>query len=164
MRALLEQALNGQRPLGMDSLILKFRDHYMDHCLDATYLYPGILRLVRSLNDHGIKMAVTTNKPVEHSVKILEGLQIASYFKTVLGGDSVACKKPDPEMLIQAMSALSAAPEETVLLGDSDVDVQAARAARIRVVGVTYGIGEWDEATAPDEVIDEPLELLTYLS
>jgi phosphoglycolate phosphatase-like HAD superfamily hydrolase len=50
------------------------------------------------------------------------------------------------------------------MLGDSDVDVQSARAAGIRVVGVTYGIGEWDESTKPDEVIDEPIELLGYLS
>ena len=108
-----------------------FLDYYREHKLDFTYAYEGVLESLKALRElHDSPggnpriMAVLTNKPVRPSRGICEGLGLADYFLHIYGGDSFQTKKPDPLGLRTLINEAGALPEETVMIGDSKVDVQ----------------------------------------
>jgi phosphoglycolate phosphatase len=107
-----------------------------------------------------IKMAVLSNKPVGPSRGIVEALGLGKYFFQVYGGNSFHTKKPDPAGVQALLSEAGALPEETAIIGDSDVDVITARNAGIYSVGVTYGLAPHTlEDAPPDVLVDHPREL-----
>ena len=112
-------------------------------------------------------MAVLTNKPVRISVRILESLGLAKYFREIYGGNSFHTKKPDPtglRALIREASALrpdaaAIVAEETVMIGDSDVDILTARNCGARSIGCMFGLAPHSLAAArPDGVVESPGE------
>ena len=111
---------------------------------------------VEALRAHGTLLACITNKPFDHAVKLLAHMGLLEYFDLVVGGDSVSRRKPDPFPLIYACSELDVTVDYTLFAGDSETDVQAARAAGIRVVCVSYGYNRGRDIgdAAPDAVID----------
>lgn len=124
--------------------------HYEENKLDQTRLYPGVEKTLAELKS--LPMSVLTNKPVKISVKILEGLGVAQYFRAIYGGNSFETKKPDPMGARYALSELNVAPGEAAMVGDSDVDVQTARNAGMRSVIVNFGFGVNDRAAHPADV------------
>jgi len=107
-----------------------------------------------------IKMAVLSNKPVGPSRGIVEALGLGKYFFQVYGGNSFHTKKPDPAGVAALLSEAGARPEETVIIGDSDVDIITARNAGIYSIGVTYGLAPHTlEDAPPDVLVDHPREL-----
>ena len=136
-----------------------FLEHYEKHSLDATRAYPGVEEALVLLRAH--PMAVLTNKPTVASLQILEGLGLAKYFQRIYGGDSFEKKKPDPGGAQFILQELGAVPQESAMVGDSDVDVQTARNAGMRAIAVQYGFGKYDRATNPaDQYIDRLTELV----
>ena len=110
-------------------------------------------------------MAVLTNKPVRASRDIVAGLGLSKYFFQTYGGNSFETKKPDPLGAQTLMAEANAAPEETVMVGDSEVDVLTARNANLWSVGVTYGFAPQSlERTHPDIVVDTVEELAQALT
>jgi phosphoglycolate phosphatase len=92
-------------------------------------------------------------------------LGLAPYFIEIYGGNSFATKKPDPEGLRALMAEAGAAPAETVLIGDSEVDVQTARNAGTWVIGCTFGLApETLTANQPDVLVDSPRDWTAALS
>lgn len=116
-----------------------FLDYYRQHMLDFTTLYPGTTEALARLAGAGLKLAVLTNKPVRFSQSIVEGLGIAPYFLHVYGGNSFEQKKPHPMGIEVLMAECGTARENTVMIGDSSVDVQTARNAAVHAWGVSYG-------------------------
>jgi phosphoglycolate phosphatase len=109
----------------------------------------------------GNPMAVLTNKPTAASLQILQGLGLAKYFQGIYGGDSFVKKKPDPSGAQFILRELGAVPEESAMVGDSDVDVQTARNAGMRAIAVKYGFGHFDRNANPaDQYIDRLTELV----
>ncbi|MDE3187569.1 MAG: HAD-IA family hydrolase, partial [Acidobacteriota bacterium] len=113
-----------------------FLNYYHEHKLDFTYAYDGVLQALaalRTVHDQPgaaeRAMAVLTNKPVRPARAICEALGLAPYFLNIYGGNSFTTKKPDPEGLNALMLEAEARPDETVMIGDSEVDVQTARNA-----------------------------------
>jgi phosphoglycolate phosphatase len=148
--------------------LLYFMAWYREHKLDATYVYEGIresLDAIRSSrNGQPLKMAVLSNKPVGPSRAIVEALGLGPYFFQVYGGNSFHTKKPDPAGVQTLLEESGSRPEETVIIGDSDIDVLTARNAGIYSVGVTYGLAPHTlEDAPPDVLIDRPHELATVL-
>lgn len=146
-----------------------FLDYYREHKLDFTYAYNGVLEslaALRQLHDGPPRsMAVLTNKPVRPAQAICEALHLAPFFLHVYGGNSFKTKKPDPEGLMTLMSEAGAAPEETVMIGDSQVDVETARNAGAWSIGCTFGLSPQTlAATPPDILVDSPAEWTTALS
>jgi phosphoglycolate phosphatase len=143
-----------------------FLDYYREHKLDYTYAYDGVLealaalRTVREQPDAPPRaMAVLTNKPVRPARAICEGLGLAPHFLNIYGGNSFATKKPDPEGLLAIMREADARPNETVMIGDSQVDVQTARNAGTWVIGCTFGLAPGSlEAMPPDVLVDSPAD------
>ena len=105
-------------------------------------------------------MAVLSNKPVGPSRGIVEALGLGKYFFQVYGGNSFHTKKPDPAGVAALLKESGARPEQTAIIGDSDVDVITARNAGIYSVGVTYGLAPHTlEDAPPDVLVDHPREL-----
>lgn len=110
-------------------------------------------------------MAVLTNKPVNPSRDICRALGLEPFFFQNYGGNSFDTKKPDPEgllTLIAEASALAASPltpQQTVLIGDSDVDALTAQRCNARFLGCTFGLAPAALAAArPEQTVDHPLE------
>jgi phosphoglycolate phosphatase len=138
-----------------------FYEFYRDHMLDHTRLYPGVREALDELQAADTAMAVLTNKPVRFSKGIIEGLGVAGHFFQVYGGNSFEQKKPHPVGIEALMAEAGIPAAETVMIGDSAVDIQTARNAGIRAVGVTWGLQpESLEQVPPDYVIRDMRELL----
>ncbi len=135
-----------------------FLGYYDEHKMDSTCAYPGVAEALAGLAE--FPMAILTNKPVRVSGRILKELGLAKYFRLVYGGNSFATKKPDPLGAQTILRELGVAPEETVLVGDSEVDVQTARNAGMYAAAVNYGFGTHDREAHPADVY---LERLTDL-
>ncbi len=141
-----------------------FLTYYREHKLDNTYAYDGIpaaLEQVSSGDGSGpVRLAVLTNKPVRPARDILAGLGLAARFMQVYGGNSFETKKPDPSGANTIMQEAGVSPEETVMVGDSEVDILTARNAGMWSVGVRYGFApESLNRTPPDMLVDTPAEL-----
>jgi phosphoglycolate phosphatase len=139
-----------------------FLAHYEQHKLDSTCAYPGVAETLEELHEYS--KAVLTNKPVRVSIRILEGLGLAKYFRTVYGGNSFETKKPDPLGARKILEELGAAPGQAILVGDSEVDVQTARNAGVLAATVNYGFGTHDRAAYPADIyLDRLADLLALL-
>ena len=149
-----------------------FLKFYREHKLDYTYAYEGVLEALDALKqlhdqpgEPARVMAVLTNKPVRPARGICEGLGLAGYFLHIYGGNSFATKKPDPEGLRSLMEEIGARPEETVMIGDSVVDMQTARNAGAWALGCSFGYGPHDmEAVPPDVLVDCATEWVEALT
>jgi phosphoglycolate phosphatase len=138
-----------------------FIHYYRDHALDHTVLYPGVQQVVAALAEAGIVQAVLTNKPVRISNEIIAGLGLGDAFFRVYGGNSFGTKKPDPEGLLRLMEEAGVTAAQTLMVGDSTVDIQTARNAGCPSCGVTFGFQPETLADpAPEYLIDSMEELL----
>ncbi len=132
---------------------------YSTCLLDKTRLYSGTAETLEALA--GRTLAVLTNKPGELSRAILAGLGVAHRFARVVGGGDGPASKPDPAGLALLMSDFAATPAETLMVGDSPVDVATARAAGVEIAGVLYGLDPASlRAAQPDFAIEFPKQLL----
>lgn len=136
-----------------------FLAHYEEHKLDLTRPYPGVAEALEGLRE--FPMAVLTNKPVRVSRRIVEGLGLGKFFRAVYGGNSFATKKPDPLGARKILEELGRRAGETMMVGDSEVDVQTARNAGTLAAAVNYGFGTHDRAAYPADIY---LDRLTDLA
>lgn len=151
-----------------------FIRYYAEHKLDNTKLYPGVretlealyLPFASALGDErrSRTLAVLTNKPERASRSILHELDLLRIIPHVIGGNTLTSKKPDPLGVHTLLETVGVAPEAAMIVGDSDVDVQAGDNAGIWTCGVTYGIGTIDlDTNPPDLLINQFSELVQAL-
>jgi phosphoglycolate phosphatase len=145
----------------LDAALTYFLDYYREHKLDQTYVYPGVFASLDSLRLEPAgaprSMAVLTNKPIGPSQAICDSLGLSPYFFRNYGGNSFATKKPDPEGLHALIREAGVTPQETLMIGDSDVDVLTARNAGAWSMGCSYGFSPHTLASAPpDCLVDSP--------
>ena len=138
-----------------------YRGRYANHLLDQTKLYPSVARVLEHFKSR--KQAVITNKPEGFSQEILRGLKVDSYFFRIIGGDQTFQKKPSPEAVFELMRLVSVGLEETVFIGDSQIDIQTGKNAGIHTVGVTYGFKDTNhiKEAKPDFVMHNLSELVS---
>jgi phosphoglycolate phosphatase len=142
-----------------------FLAHYEEHKLDSTRAYPGVRETLAQLHENSLPMAVLTNKPVRISVRILDALGLAKYFRAIYGGNSFETKKPDPLGANTILGEFRTAPEHSMMIGDSDVDVQTARNAGTMAVAVNYGFGVHDRTLYPaDLYLDNVTDLVPLVA
>ena len=159
-RAMREQATEAE----LQEALEFFLEFYRDHCLDNTVLYPGVREALYRLSTAGNKMAVLTNKPVRMSRHIVEGLGVGNCFFQVYGGNSFEFKKPNPVGIEALMREAGVERAQTMMVGDSYVDVQTARNAQVQCCGVTYGFQpESLNDPAPDLLVDRLEQLADQL-
>jgi phosphoglycolate phosphatase len=145
-----------------------FLAYYRAHKLDFTHAYDGVkemLAAVRESNGARRQMAVLSNKPVNPSRAIVEALGMAEFFVQIYGGNSFATKKPDPEGARTIMRETNARPDQTLMVGDSSIDVLTGRNAGLWTCGVTYGfVPQSLDLAPPDITVDSPAELTQLLA
>jgi len=155
-RALGEQAGEAE----IEEALEYFLEFYREHDLDHTTLYPGVRESLERLAAAGKRMAVLTNKPVRMSRNIVEGLGVAQHFFRVYGGNSFEFKKPHPIGIEVLMEQAGVGRDRTLMIGDSAVDVETARNARVACCGVAYGFQpETLDTTPPDWKVDRMEEM-----
>ena len=147
----------------LDSALAYFLDYYREHKLDQTYVYPGVFASLDSLRfEPGgapRSLAVLTNKPIGASQAICEALGLSPYFFRIYGGNSFATKKPDPEGLVALMREAGVTAQETLMIGDSDVDILTARNAGTWSMGCSYGLSPHTlDLVPPDCLVDSPAD------
>ena len=147
----------------LDSALAYFLDYYREHKLDKTYVYPGVFTSLDSLRCEpggaARSMAVLTNKPIGPSQAICDALGLSPYFFRIYGGNSFATKKPDPEGLLALLKEAGVSAQETLMVGDSNVDIRTARNAGVWSMGCAYGLAPQTLLTEPpDCVVDSPAD------
>ena len=159
---LISRALGGATSEEEQQRALRFfLAHYDAHKLDFTKEYPGVRETLEKLR--GLPMAVLTNKPVNISERILEGLGLAGFFRAIYGGNSFATKKPDPLGANKILSELEIPPAQAAMVGDSEVDVQTARNAGMISAIVNFGFGAHDREMHPADIYLDRMEELVPL-
>ncbi|MBL1143056.1 MAG: phosphoglycolate phosphatase [Proteobacteria bacterium] len=138
-----------------------FMDTYRNNMCVESICYPGVRKGIDYLKDQNIKLGCVTNKSEQFVGPILEHLGLKNDMSIIIGGDTLAKKKPDPLPLLHAASVFEADPKQSLMIGDSVSDVKAARAADFQIVCVSYGYnhGKDIRETSPDAVVDSLAEL-----
>ena len=146
-RTLISRALRPNKQELVEDVLGKMREKYPQICLNKTRPYKGLQELVAELVKRKIKLAVLTNEIIK-------------------GTTASVPVKPEPFEALQILKQLDVRPEETLFVGDSNIDVKTAKAAGIKAIGVSWGFRgrkELIEAGA-DAVIDEPSQLLSLFN
>lgn len=159
VKNLLTQSLGEHAKDKFSAAIKVFRQHYSEHCLDHTVLYPRVKETLEHLN--GLKRAIVTNKPGMFTSPILKGLEIESYFDFVLGGDEVPRKKPSPDPIYMLLERFQVMPSKVLMVGDSPLDIQMGKAAKIQTCAVVYGYGSETDLISekPDFLVKDIFDL-----
>lgn len=141
-----------------------FKSHYSIHCNDKTGLYPHIKELIAELKKRGYKMAIVSNKYFD-AVQELKELYFAEYITVAIGEKENICRKPAPDTVIEALKLLGSKREESVYVGDSEVDIATARNVGMDCIAVTWGFRTKEEQKKAGGKIfaDDPLEILDLL-
>lgn len=145
-RRLIELAAGADHPQ-LEEILAVYAADYDQNCLVKTAPYPGIMDAMRTLKAQGRRLGIISNKP-DSAVNALADALFPGLTDIAVGDRPGARRKPAPDAVLAAMEALGAKPEETVYIGDSDVDVRTAHAAGVRCVSVTWGFRDRNELVA----------------
>ncbi|MCA5969942.1 phosphoglycolate phosphatase [Pseudomonas sp. P129] len=106
---------------------------------EFTVVYPGVRETLKWLQKMGVEMALITNKPERFVAPLLDEMKLGRFFRWIVGGDTMPQKKPDPAALFLVMKMAGAPASQSLFVGDSRSDVQAAKAAGVACVALSYG-------------------------
>jgi phosphoglycolate phosphatase len=136
-----------------------FMRHYEEHLMDQTVLFPNCRKTLEHFSTK--ENTILSNKPTRFITQILDALDCSGPFSTIIGGDSMPAKKPDPSGLLHILKKHKVRPEDALMIGDSLVDVETGKRAGVKTCGVTYGHAgrEALETAQTDWIIDDLLEL-----
>ncbi|MCR5214979.1 MAG: HAD family hydrolase [Eubacterium sp.] len=146
----------------IEEMLPKFKEHYDIHCLDNTCPYDGILEVMKNLKEAGFKMAIVSNK-IDSAVKELNEKFFSKYVDVAIGEQNGIKRKPARDMVDLAMKELGAKKEESIYIGDSEVDFQTAMNSELPCISVLWGfrdkdflieIGANTFANTPEELIN----------
>ncbi len=166
VRRLVERALtndlNGTPdPALFDKAYPIFLELYAENTSKRSPLYPGVEEGLAWMQSQGFRLGSVTNKASQFTLPLLRDLGIHDVFEIIIAGDTLPKNKPDPMPLLYAAEQLGVEPENSLMLGDSQSDVKAARAAGFRIVCMSYGYNHGEDIRDynPDAVIDSMAEL-----
>ncbi|MFW2177537.1 MULTISPECIES: phosphoglycolate phosphatase [unclassified Moraxella] len=143
---LIQRALSGSSTIRADlapnlveQALARFLEHYREHTCEQTQAYQGVSEGLSQLKNAGYTLAIVTNKPYEFVPTIVANMGWQSLFSLILGGDSLAVKKPDPAPLLTVCEKLGFAPIQSYMIGDSKNDILAGQNAQMDTLGLSYG-------------------------
>ena len=134
---------NAVQGAAFEEVFQTFRSHYLEHCLDTTQPYPGILPMMEKLREAGVKMAIVSNK-LHPAVQELSQRFFAELVTSAVGESETVRRKPNPDGVLRALKEMGSRPEEAVYVGDSEVDWETARNAGLRCALVCWGFRDKD--------------------
>lgn len=154
--------LETQDPFRLEEGTRVLLEHYRRETAAFSRFFDGAKELLDFLDAERIPCAIISNKPSDLTRKVLTTLNVERYFSVVFGHDDTPKAKPHPQPLLSALEKLNVSPEHAFFIGDSPVDIQAARAAGIRVGVVTHGFSSLEElkAAKPDVIVHHLLDFI----
>lgn len=158
---LIEKALPAEKGHLKDKVTKRFLEYYSGHLTDKSREYPHVKETLENLT--GFKKAVISNKREDLSKRLLEELGLAVYFDLIIGSDTAGERKPSAIPVLYIISKLGVSPEESIIVGDSNFDVEAGKKAGVKTVAVTYGYRHRELLTGADYIIDDIRELVPLL-
>jgi len=165
VRKLIERAMpDGVGDGEFQKTFADFKAHYAENNAVMTKPYAGIKELLAELRRHGYKMAIVSNK-FDGAVKSLARYFFSGTLTVAIGETSVVHRKPAPDMVFRALRELGGTPDESLYIGDSEVDIATAQAAGMDCVSASWGFRSRDVllAAGARRIIDSPGELLSVL-
>ena len=139
VRMLMTRAVpDGESNPRFDEAFSVFRKHYMQHCLDTTSPYPGIMEALARLKEKGMMLAIVSNK-MQAATEELRQHFFSQYIDVAIGESAAIRKKPAPDTVNEALRLLGISHDEAIYVGDSDVDIDTARAAMMPCASVLWG-------------------------
>ncbi len=154
----LVEKMLGEEGQGLKKDVLeRFLYHYSSHLADFTRAYPGVRETLEALS--GYRKGVVSNKREALSRRLLEELSLTTYFDVIFGSDSAGERKPSPKPILKMLDLFGLGTESAIMVGDSNYDIEAGRAAGIRVVAVTYGYRDAAVLRGADVMIGDIREL-----
>ena len=155
-----EKSNLGLSSADVDDAHRKFLEAYEAAATKLSRLYPGVEQTLKLLQKSGIRLGICTNKQQQATFTVLRGFGIASYFEAIVGGDVVPHHKPDPRHLLAVTEQLGVRSREAIMIGDSENDYNAARAAGTGVILLRYGyLRVLPETLSPDAWLDSFSEI-----
>lgn len=148
----------------ISALKAEFDSYYNVHYADKTHPYDGIVSLLDALSAKGVKLAVASNKPDEFTKSVVK-VFFEGKFDMVLGKCPDTEKKPAPDILLKIMDALDVSADETVMIGDTNVDIRTAKNAGVSSIGCLWGFRTMEELeqAGADHIVSSPNEILKYI-
>lgn len=116
-----------------------FLNHYGSNIPGKSAFYPGVIDALDRFEAAGYRFAICTNKKYAHAVKLIEALKLSHRFVAITGQDTFAFRKPDPRHLLETIKLAEGDPANAIMMGDSQTDIDTAKAAGIPVVAVDFG-------------------------
>ncbi len=163
VRHLIEQAVPGglSNP-SYEDVFKKFLSHYLEHSMDRTRPYDGVIAMLKSLKSSGKNIAVVSNKRAE-ATKMLVGNFFPNLIDVVIGENDSLKKKPSPDTLNEAIRLLKADKSSSIYIGDSDVDILTAKNCGIPCISVLWGFRdkEFLIRNGAKCLIEDPSEILS---
>ena len=146
----------------MPQWTIEFDRHYQRRCGSRSQLYPQVRKVLQSLRERGVRLAVVTNKEERFTQALLAAHGLAPLFDRVVSGDSLPSKKPDPAGIESCLHEFGVSVERALFVGDSSIDAQTARNAGVPVwlLPEGYNMGQPVEACRPDRIIRDFSSLL----
>ena len=166
VRRLMQQAVpDGESDPRFEEVLATFREHYMHHSMDTTQPYPGIMPMLARLREEGHATAVVSNK-FDAATKSLCQHYFGTLIDVAIGESERIRRKPAPDTVIEAMRLLGAKKEQSIYIGDSDVDIATAKACAIPCVSVLWGFRDRDFLLAHGATvfISQPEEMVKMVS
>lgn len=165
LRKLIELSAPNASPETIDRLITHCKRYYNGHSTDTTQPYPGMSELLETLASHDVKLAVASNKYQEAVDKIIRHFFPDIPFAAIMGQIESRPIKPDPAIINVIMEQTASSPEETVMVGDSAVDIETARRAGVISVAVKWGFSPEEDLrdAMPTHLVSSAEEILSLL-
>lgn len=137
-------------------LLAEFLDYYGQNIAVRSTPFPQVREVLDLLREQGAILAVCTNKPRALSVPLFEALALTDYFPIIVGGNCLPVRKPDPAHLLTTIARAGGTPERAVMIGDSFADIDAAKAASVPSVAVSFGYSSTPVTElGADRIIDD---------
>jgi len=123
----------------IDVLLSGFLDSYRQNPSEHTTIFPGVCEALERYTQAGTLIGICTNKPEATCFPVLEALDLRRFFFTVICGDTLEFRKPDPRHVFHTLDAMGASRDTAIFVGDSEADIEAAKNAGLPSVLVTFG-------------------------
>ncbi|MEN2986157.1 MAG: HAD-IA family hydrolase [Thermodesulfovibrionaceae bacterium] len=159
VRRLIEKVIEYKKlQISTEEMIECFVSYYKAHITDFTKPYPKVKETLKVFKN--IKKAIISNKLTELTIETVKNLSLIHYFDFIGGSDSFQERKPSALPIIEVMKKLNSKPENTIIVGDSELDIKAGKSAKIKTVAVTYGYGDRNSLSEADFKIDRFEDLI----
>ncbi len=163
-RAMLQVALPTLSEAEREPLLAPFLEHYAQALAVDSVVFPGIAELLAAIEARGLRWGIVTNKPEALARAVVAGFGWSARCGALVGGDTLATRKPDPAPLLLACQQLGIAADEAIYVGDDLRDIQAAQAAGLDSVAALWGYREPSDDPsqwAATHAFSHPRELLS---